>query len=102
MKNTYSLREGRASASLLPDPSGHGPCIITEIHVLPAVQGNGWGTEVLRQVCAAADAENVQLMLSVDPGPTGLSYQELCNWYSRHGFLALDNGVMVRFPQDSV
>ncbi|MEU5577780.1 hypothetical protein [Streptomyces huasconensis] len=42
-------------------------------------------------------------MLSVDPGPYGLSYEALRSWYSRYGFVGdSTDDVMIRLPQAKV
>ncbi|MER6382092.1 GNAT family N-acetyltransferase [Streptomyces sp. NPDC001118] len=102
MKTTYVHHNGAASASLLNDPVGSGPAIVTEIAVWAECRGRGWGSEVLKKVCRDADAEKVTLLLSVEPGPDGLSAEALVSWYERHGFSRAinDETVMIRLPED--
>ncbi|MBT2609885.1 GNAT family N-acetyltransferase [Streptomyces sp. ISL-87] len=107
MKSTYVLHGGLASVSLISGPSSNEPTVITEVAVQAEARGMGLGSEILSQVCRDADAEGIVLLLSVDPGPGGLSYEELGAWYSRHGFQGFqqngpEDDVMVRLPQDSV
>ncbi|MEV6419059.1 GNAT family N-acetyltransferase [Streptomyces sp. NPDC051662] len=102
MKDVYVLHAGAVSASLLLDPTGNQPAILSEVAVRPDDQGQGWGSEILRMVCAEADAEAITLMLSVDPGPYGLSYEALRAWYGRHGFVGdSSDDVMIRVPHAS-
>ncbi|MFJ2112310.1 GNAT family N-acetyltransferase [Streptomyces sp. NPDC087850] len=105
MRPIYFLHDGAAAASVL-DPPGRRkdkPSILTEIAVWPEHRAKGWGSEILKQVCRAADAEGIALMLSVDPGPGGLSDEELAAWYGRYGFQRLqeDETVMIRLAQSS-
>ncbi|MEU5814230.1 GNAT family N-acetyltransferase [Streptomyces huasconensis] len=103
MRDAYALHGGAASASLVLDPIGNRPTILTEVAVWREDQGKGWGSEILRLVCAEADTEGVTLMLSVDPGPYGLSYEALRSWYSRYGFVGdSTDDVMIRLPQAKV
>ncbi|SCD90774.1 hypothetical protein GA0115243_104745 [Streptomyces sp. ScaeMP-e83] len=94
------LYAGVASASLLSDPSDISrPVIVSEIAVQPDDQGKGWGSEILKMICRDADQENVTLVLSVDPGPVGLPYSQLVDWYTRYGFQGNDEDrVMIRLP----
>ncbi|MCY0962736.1 GNAT family N-acetyltransferase [Streptomyces sp. H27-H5] len=103
MKSIYVLHGGLASVSLISDPSGKEPTIVTEVAVREEARGRGLGSEILRQVCRDADAEGTVLLLSVDPGPGGLSYEVLAEWYSRHGFQGFQqdgprDNVMIRLP----
>ncbi|MFJ3634633.1 GNAT family N-acetyltransferase [Streptomyces sp. NPDC090112] len=108
MQSTYSGHEGAASASLLFDPTGGGPAILTEIAVWEEHRGKGWASELLRQICQEADREGLTLLLSVEPGPRGLSYEALAAWYRRHGFEigqpagANDPSILIRLPQAAV
>lgn len=100
MKNLYVLFSGAASASVLSDPSDTDrPVILTEVVVHPDDRGKGWGSAVLKLVCEDADREGITLVLSVEPGPTGLSYEALKAWYERYGFTGdTEDDVMVRLP----
>ncbi|MFD8886425.1 GNAT family N-acetyltransferase [Streptomyces erythrochromogenes] len=107
MKPVYVLRGGLASVSLIPGSCTDHPTVVTEVVVREGFRGRGLGSEILRAVCSDADAEGVVLLLSVDPSPGGLSYEELGKWYSRHGFQGFqhdgpEDSVMVRLPQASV
>ncbi|MEV5883094.1 GNAT family N-acetyltransferase [Streptomyces sp. NPDC052020] len=101
MKTIYVRHDGKASASLLTDPSGDKTAILTEVAVWPEFRGRGWGSEILKEVCADADTDDVTLMLSFDPGPNGLSAEAMLSWYERYGFIRAlnDPDVMIRLPQ---
>ncbi|WP_188285327.1 GNAT family N-acetyltransferase [Streptomyces sp. CBMA29] len=107
MNPVYALYAGAASVSLLLDPDGHRPAILTEIAVWPEHQGKGWGSEILRMVTTEADQDGVAIMLSVEPGPNGLTFKQLVSWYRRYGFESLssdgttDPETMCRLPQVS-
>ncbi|WP_435270926.1 GNAT family N-acetyltransferase [Streptomyces sp. 1222.5] len=104
MRTIYVGHGGVASASLLMPPDGETRnAIVTEIAVWPEHRGKGWGSEILKEICRDADAEGITLMLSVEPGPGGLSAEGLAAWYGRYGFQrALNDGtVMIRLTQSS-
>ncbi|WP_078626324.1 GNAT family N-acetyltransferase [Streptomyces sp. NRRL S-241] len=108
MQSTYSGHGGAASASLLFDPTNDGPAILTEIAVWEEHRGKGWASELLRQICQEADREGLTLLLSVEPGPRGLSYEALAEWYQRCGFEVghptetADPAILIRLPQAAV
>lgn len=59
--------------------------VITRINVMERYRGRGFGTQILNEILADADAEDVILYL--DPLPSGgLNAEELKAWYERHGF----------------
>jgi GNAT superfamily N-acetyltransferase len=83
--------------------------LVRAIEVAPEHQGKGYGSRVLREVCADADREGVTLMviarlvrLHVDERPSTasrLSAEELAAWYRRHGFRgSLGSRGMTRLP----
>lgn len=61
---------------------------ITKLHTPAAEQGNGYATELVKQVCDEADQAGITLVLW--PRPYGndiaLSQAMLCDWYARFGF----------------
>jgi len=59
----------------------------------------GQATELLKAVCADADAHGSVVTLSVQPEGGGLTHGELVRWYERHGFAALGGGLMERQPR---
>ncbi|MFJ4093444.1 GNAT family N-acetyltransferase [Kitasatospora sp. NPDC089913] len=91
MKMAYVHHEGKAYAYLRYEPDVQSVAILAEVHVLGGYQGRGWGSELLRQITADADASGVVLMLSVEPGPEGLTRNELTAWYSRYGWEPVRN-----------
>ncbi|NEB42542.1 GNAT family N-acetyltransferase [Streptomyces sp. SID14515] len=105
MRAIYFRHDGAATASVLEPPGRREdePAILTEIAVWPEHRGKGWGSEILKEVCRAADAEGITLILSVDPAPGGLSDEELAAWYGRYGFQRSedDEEVMIRLAQSS-
>lgn len=92
MKTTYIIRDpdtGSLAAAIADTvmwpKEGSKYCIITRINVMIKYRGEGYGTEILNQIIADADAEKVTLLL--EPSASGgLSQAELVNWYERHGF----------------
>jgi len=58
---------------------------ISRINVAESQRGKGVGSQLLRQICDAADDEGVTLGLEISSsGP--LSNEKLEHWYSAHGF----------------
>lgn len=72
---------------------------INRINVPSGFRGNGYGSELLRQVCEEADYENATLRLSINPYGD-LSYADLQDWYERYGFVQIDeDGTFERLPE---
>ena len=73
---------------------------ITRINVPSAHRGNGHGSKLLDQICADADREEIRLSLEIFPSGS-LDYDELKEWYIRHGFKASKKypGFYIRKPQ---
>jgi ribosomal protein S18 acetylase RimI-like enzyme len=51
----------------------------------------GLGGQLLKAVCADADACGCTVRLNVQP-EGGMVYGELVRWYERHGFVAIPDG----------
>jgi GNAT superfamily N-acetyltransferase len=64
--------------------------LVRMIGVVPEHQAKGYGSRLLREVCADADREGVALRLHVQEEPSVaislLSAEQLADWYRRHGF----------------
>jgi N-acetylglutamate synthase-like GNAT family acetyltransferase len=84
MKNVYHDLAYGATIDLSP---GGRFCLLNRIAVQK--RGQGAGARLMAQVLADADAESVDLMLSVDPSP-GTDYSRLRAWYERLGFRQYD------------
>ena len=58
-------------------------------------RGNGYGTNLMREICRDADRDRIVLMLLPDT-------QRLSEWYARFGFVTIqdDPDVMMREPQN--
>jgi hypothetical protein len=98
VKTTYYDLEHGATIDLSP---GGRFCLLNRIAVQKC--GQGAGSRLMAQVLADADAESVDLMLSVDPSP-GTDYSRLRSWYERLGFRqfdAEDPDTMVRYHRPS-
>lgn len=102
MKTIYVVRITNyqiAIADLAPNDHPKGPWRISRINVPAQWRGRGFGTELLKQILADADAEEVPLML--EPVATGgLTAHQLEKWYERHGFVKHPLG-MFRQPKRS-
>lgn len=71
--------------------------LITRINVPVGFRGNGIGSELLSTLLNDADSEDVILLLSIQPYGD-MTYDQLLDWYTRHGFEPTDDEVFVRFP----
>lgn len=75
---------------------------ITRINIPEVFRGQGFGTKLLQQILDEADKEQVILSLEILPsGP--LDYEQLRDWYFRHGFYELRSipGVYCRNPKEN-
>ena len=95
MKDNYSIADDNdrlmANAYLTPDvledQAGRNTWTVNRIQVLTTrARGEGWGTKLLEQICAEADAEGANLMLGVSPDEPRY-FRRLVAWYRRHGFV---------------
>lgn len=74
---------------------------ITRINVPTPFRGRGHGSQLLQQICDAADEAQVILSLEIMPsGP--LDYEALQDWYWRYGFYELQSipGIYCRNPKE--
>ena len=69
--------------------------LITRINVPIQYRMAGLGSKILREICKDADRQRVNLV--VEPVASGgLTQKSLTDWYERHGFVWVENGVMYR------
>jgi predicted GNAT family N-acyltransferase len=101
MKPSYYIMLDNALAvvDLTPSPSESGWCTINRINVPHKYRGQGYGRELMRQVLADADAENVHLTLQINPYGE-MTFRDLQEWYTRGGFIHACRGFMVRHPNN--
>lgn len=59
--------------------------LITRINVPAKYRGSGVGSQLLSEICSAADTDHIELILEV-MSSGDLSDEELVDWYSRYGF----------------
>jgi len=88
MKTCYvNLTIGSIADLVAPDGAPDAPphWIITRVNVPVRHRGQGYASELLKQITDDADREHVSLMLEVSPSD-GLGYSQLVAWYRRHGF----------------
>ena len=100
MKTFYVIEKVRGIADVSPSED-HDYFIINRINVPSLYRGQGYGRQLLAQILADADAEHATLWLMPlgTTDPTGLTPWQLIAWYSRHGFILLESGCMVRIPK---
>lgn len=94
MQITYAIREVRAIADLV---SHEGMWVITRINVPAEYRGKGYGTQLLRRICADADREGATLTLTIHASGA-LEHAALEAWYTRHGFKVMPEGWLERKP----
>lgn len=70
--------------------------IITRINVPAKYRGQGHGSNMLRELCAKADAEGITLWLEINPYGD-MTYEQLEAWYRRYGFKG--TGIYKRKPK---
>lgn len=74
--------------------------IITRIEVHKKFRGNGYASRMMERVCEDADEEGYLLLLSIEPDGTGLTFEQLREWYERMGFVEhRESGAMERLPR---
>jgi predicted GNAT family acetyltransferase len=79
-----------------------GTMTMTRINIPREHRGKGLGTALLKRVLDDADRDQVMITLEIMPsGP--LNYDELRDWYARHGFseLSMYPGIFIRYPKES-
>lgn len=98
MRTCYVIPEVYAIADLVEPGQLTRDWTITRINVPRRRRGEGHGSALLGMILADADAEGVALQL--EPVPSGdLGYQDLVEWYTRHGFRLRASGYMRRRPR---
>lgn len=78
-----------------------GTTTITRINVPEKYRGQGFGSQLLKQITDDADKDQVILSLEILPsGP--LDYDQLRDWYVRYGFYQLHSipGIYCRNPKE--
>lgn len=76
-------------------------CTLNRINVPPEFRGKGHGSRLLQRVLDDADEEDVIVMLGINPYGE-MTYDQLRDWYERHGFVEEDRGsgsIFIRQPQ---
>lgn len=80
MQDTYHLDDLGAMATVrIGDPSEDRRAYVYNLIVNHAQRGQGWGHRLMERVTAAADEENLGLLLHCRPA--------LTSFYERHGFV---------------
>lgn len=91
MKSIFTIRLGTiklAIADVYWDSSRQ-HWMISRINVPKEFRGLGYGSNLLRQICAEADQDQAVLALGISPSD-GLTFRQLETWYRRHGFVPVD------------
>lgn len=110
MEVSYHLRDEQGNiavvAYLVPDFRQEGRWDLNRIAVMRGTpKGRGWGTDLLKVICAEADKEGCELVLGVSPDDP-LAFRRLVRWYQKHGFTRWGRGkitpyhnLMIRYPR---
>lgn len=90
MKPVYSNEHSNAKVAL--STTAPGIYEVTNVFTEPAARKQGYATQLMREICTAADASREVLMLMCKP--------ELSKWYARHGFSVIQKAplLMIRMP----
>lgn len=93
MKTCYNIPGTRAVADLEPIEGHENSYLLTRINVPVRSRGQGLAKQLLEMILNDADREGATLWLEpVASG--GLTYQELVDWYERHGFVPADDHTL--------
>ncbi len=105
MKDCYAFTSGRGMIDTMPIMDG---TLVSRVWVHPGERGHGYGTQLLRWVCEAADREQRKLYLTILARTDGPPAEALRAWYEKHGFAPFvtddpnfrgDTDAMVREPR---
>jgi len=99
MQTCYVNHACRAIADLVRPGELTPDWTITRINVPVAYRGQGFGSKLLDQILADADAEGVAIQCEVSPSG-GLNYDQLTAWYMRRGFQYTELGYLRRTPRN--
>lgn len=107
MSVTY-MQDGSASLTVGPSsavpPHLRGRVMdVSAVHVEPEDRRQGHATALLRMVCADADLSGFVLLLSPEPEDDGMPIDALAAWYSRLGFVTIQDEpmLMARAPRQA-
>lgn len=103
MTDVYSNEHARCSVVIpaaLPKHMQERIREVTGFKTAPEFQRQGFGTQLMQQVCEDADLNNIVLMLNPSPEANSITKDKLMAWYKRFGFVkAQDDPVlMARAP----
>ena len=79
---------------LLPVENGF---LVTRINVPNGFRGLGHASALLRECTESADQEHIPLYLTIQPSD-GLNYDQLEQFYTRHGFRQVHDNLYQRDP----
>lgn len=73
---------------------------VSKVVTEPAYRQQGYGTQLMQQVCDYADTENFVLILHPSPEANTIKKDKLMSWYKRFGFIKTqdDPPMMARAP----
>lgn len=105
MRSSYFDRESRSIISLTAPGELYPGWTINRVSVLPPHRGRGLARKLMAEVLFDADTERVRLYLEVQPdiSGTGLTREQLDEWYSRLGFAPSQRfhyPTMMRYPRE--
>lgn len=98
MKSHYMIQSVRAIADLTElSPNRYE---LNRISVPAHHQGKGYGTVLLKQICAEADQEGAVITLWINAYGR-LSKTQLREWYNRYGWQHYIDQTLIRYPQEN-
>ena len=69
---------------------------VTSLYTGNKFRGKGYASKLLQEVCISADKHAIVLLIAPKPFDNGLDQEQLISFYSRHGFVKIqDNPVLM-------
>ena len=97
MKTCFITRLSAVRIAILDCCPFENGFLVTRINVPNGFRGLGHASALLRQCTESADQEQIPLYLTIQPSD-GLNYEQLEQFYTRHGFRQVHDNLYQRDP----
>ena len=84
----------------VPEHMRKGTREITSLYTKEESRGKGKASQLLQKVCKEADNVGIVLLIAPKPFDNGLGQQELEDFYSRHGFVRINEEPILMARQN--